>query len=538
MSIPKEPRQLMINLMYLVLTALLALNVSAEIIKAFFKLGDGLDRTNGIIATANDKVVESMAASIKKKPDYKALLPPAEQASEIAKELIDYIDGVKDRLTERADGAYTEEEVTRDVDKWKLGRPKRYKDKEIPTLFFVDGYAGGSLGDAVEPEGPPLRAKVEETRDKLIALVNSVAGNRSLGIKPDEVASLKEKLTLNIDTTDIGNKTWEDSNFGHMPVAACYPILAKFQNDARTSEASIVNYLASKIGATTVKFDKFQAVASAEKGYVIKGETYKAEIFLSAASSQSKPSITVDGSSLPVKDGIATYQATPSSIGEKSYKVNISLKNPFTGKVDNFSKTFKYEVGERSANVSAEKMNVFYVGVTNPVAVSAGGIPSRELKVNCSGGGCSMTPNGKFKYNVTVSQPGQKATVTLSGGGLKATPYEFRVKRIPDPKPCIGTCIKSAMGTGEFKGQEGIYAKLENFDFEAKCTVDGFEFARVPKRADPILTLNRGGRFSGQANTMKNAAKPGDIYYFSKIKARCPGDKAGRQLPDIVMKIK
>ncbi len=534
MSIPKEPRQLMITLMYLVLTALLALNVSAEIIKAFFKLGDGLNRTNGIIATANDKVVESMAASIKKKPTYKPLLKPAQEVQEITKEFVDYISDVETRLTEKAGGVYTEDD---NADAWKMGRPKGYKNKEIPNLFFVDGYEGG-LEETTLPEGPVIRQKVAETQDKLIALVESVSKNRNLGIKPDEIKSLKEKMTLSIDTTGLDGKSWEASTFGYMPVAACYPILAKFANDARTSEAAIVNYLAGKIGATTVKFDKFQAVASAEKGYVIKGETYKADIFLSAASSQSKPSISVDGSSLPVKDGVAKYTATPGSIGEKSYKVNISLKNPFTGKVDNFSKSFKYEVGERSANVSAEKMNVFYVGVDNPVAAAAGGISSRDLKVSCSGGGCQMTNTGKFKYNVRVSQPGQTATVTLSGGGLKSTPYKFRVKRIPDPKPCIGTCTKSAMGTGEFKGQEGIYAKLENFDFEARCTIDGFEFARVPKRADPIIALNRGGRFSGQAQTMKNAAKPGDLYYITKIKARCPGDKAGRQLPDILIKIR
>ena len=370
-------------------------------------------------------------------------------------------------------------------------------------------------------------------------LVKKIAGNKSLGIIPSEIKELEAQMTLGIDSSYLDSgKSWEDFNFGHMPVAACYPLLGKLQNDARTSEAAIVNYLASKIGATTVKFDKFQAVASAEKGYVIKGEPYKSEIFLSASSSQAKVNVSVNGQNLPVKDGVATYTATPSSIGEKSYKVDIALTNPFTGKRDNFSKTFKYEVGERSANVSADKMNVFYVGVTNPISVSAGGIASSALKVSCSGGGCNMTPNGKFKYNIKVAQPGKTAKVTLSGGGLKATNYDFRVKRIPDPKPCIGTCNKGAMGTGEFKGQEGIYAKLENFDFEARCSIDGFEFARVPKRADPILTINRGGRFAGQSNTMKNAAKPGDIYYFSKIKARCPGDKAGRQLPDIVIKIK
>ncbi len=192
------------------------------------------------------------------------------------------------------------------------------------------------------------------------------------------------------------------------------------------------------------------------------------------------------------------------------------------------------ESGDCSMNVSADKMNILYVGVDNPISVAGN---SSEFKVSCSGGGCIITNTGKLKYNVRVSQPGQIVTINLSSGS-ESTYKKFRVKQMPDPKPCIGSCNKNAMGPLEFKGQEGIYAKLENFDIDAKCKIDGFEFTRIPKASDPIVALNRGGRFSEESIKMRNAAKPGDIYLFYKIKSRCPGDRVGRQLPAIIIMIR
>ncbi|MCB0606042.1 MAG: hypothetical protein KDC25_14330, partial [Saprospiraceae bacterium] len=186
-----------------------------------------------------------------------------------------------------------------------------------------------------------------------------------------------------------------------------------------------------------IKFDAFEPVASAAKGYVIKGEPYTADIFLSAysTSSSGNTQILVNGSSLAVKDGKATFTTTASSIGTKQYNVSINVTNPLTKEVKNYKKTFEYEVGERSVAVSADKMNVFYIGVKNPISVSAAGISSNELNVSVSGGG-SLQKTGSNSWDVTVSKPGE-VNVNVAGGGLKDSKV-FRVKRIPDPVAKLG----------------------------------------------------------------------------------------------------
>ncbi len=531
MSIPKEPRQIMINLMYLVLTAMLALNVSAEIINAFFKFRDGLERTNLVVKDANTAKIESMEEAVKKKPDYKPLVPAAKDIQSVIAEFTGYINDVTGRFDDAAGG------IIDDPEDENFGKPERFKDKEIPTRFFVDGYEG-PVGESVTAEGPMIKQKVSETKQKLIEVLDKLKGNRTLDIKADEIEDLKNKLTLEIDTTNLNGKSWEEFNFDHMPVAACYPTLSKLKTDANTSGNMIINYLGSKIGATVVKFDKFVVVNSPKQTYLLQGDTYEADIFLSAASSQAKVNVSVNGSSLPAREGVATYKSTPSGLGEQSYTASITVTNPFNNKSETYKKTFKYTVGTKSgATVSADKMNVFYIGVTNPVSVAAGGDFSK-INASVSGGGCSMSKVGSGKYNVTCSTPTNTANVTVSAPDVETTSFPFRVKRIPDPVALIAKDIKSSMGTGEFKAYQGIRAELRNFDFEAKCNIMGFEIAYVPKRNDAVLHVQRGGRYEGKTVEMINRAKPGDRYYFSNIKAKCPGDPAGRRINDLVVNIK
>ncbi|MGB0984751.1 MAG: GldM family protein [Saprospiraceae bacterium] len=539
----------MINLMYLVLTAMLALNVSAEVINAFFKLDKGLKGTTKIVTTANGKVVESMEKAIEKRPDDKPLVDAAKEAQVIVKEFYDYVGELRSTLTEKAGGVFygpgqapgdgTGSE-TEDETKW--GKPVKYKNKEIPQRLFVDGN-DGTVGDepAYEPEGPILKKKVEETKAKLKALLLDV-GKKNPIVTDDEVTAVIEQLSLSIDEKGpkAADKSWEDYNFGHMPVAAVYPMITKFQADAKNSEAAIINFLASKIGGAVLEFDKFQPVAAVDKGYIISGDRFSADIFLSAASKQAKYSVRVNGSNLPVKEGVAKYSTGTSSTGEKSYKVDITLKNPFNGKSETFSKTFKYEVGRRSVTVSADKMNALYVGVKNPISVVAAGVSSNKLKVSGSGGGLTLTKSGSG-YIANVTKPGSDATITVSGGGLDPTRFKFRVFRIPNPIPKVGrgpTEKGGKIGAGTFKGQKGVYADLEDFVFDARCTIDGFELTRVPARQDPITERNQGGTFRGRVATLVGMAKPGDIYYIDAIKGRCPGDRAGRQLGGMIFKIK
>ena len=533
MSIPKEPRQIMINLMYLVLTAMLALNVSAEVINAFFKFRDGLERTNTVVESANAASIKALSAAVDEKPDYKALLPAAEQVQAITSEFSTYIDDVTNRLDEAAGGLVTEHN-----DPSRIGKPERYKDKEIPTQFFVDGYEG-PVGEKVVAEGPVIKQKVAETRERLLAVLEGIKSDKNLRMTDDEIADIVSKMTLEIDTTNLSGKSWEEFSFDHMPVAACYPTLAKLKTDANTSGNMIINYLSGKVGAVVVKFDQFVVSASPKQTYLLQGDTYESEIFLSAASSQAKVRVSVNGQTLPTDNkGIATYKSTPSGLGEQSYKAKITVTNPFNNKTETYEKTFKYTVGTKSgATVSADKMNVFYIGVDNPVSVAAGGDFSK-INASVSGGGCSMSKTGSGKYVVTCNTPTNDAKVTVSAPDVETTSFPFRVKRIPDPIALIAKDIKSSMGTGEIKAYQGIRAELRNFDFQAKCNIMGFEIAYVPKRADAVIHIQRGGRFEGKTQEMINRAKPGDRYYFSNIKAKCPGDPAGRRINDLVVNIK
>jgi len=538
MSIPKDPRQLMINLMYLVLTALLALNVSAEVMNAFFSLDNSINSTNSILKSANDKVIESMQKTVEERTQYKPLVEAAVEAQTLTSEFNTYVDELLTGLEEEAGGLYPEDFK----DPLRAGRPLKYKDKEIPTRFFVDGQ--NTPNNIQEPKGPELKEKIITTRDKLLGIVERVSKLEIEGtqIKSEEVEELKSKIALTVDdeTWKLANKaSWEQYTFGYMPVAACYPILRKFQNDAKNAESTIINFLSSKIGATIIEFDQFFPVLSANKSYIIRGDTYQADVFLSAFSTQASEGISmrVNGSNVKIENGIGKYVVRPESIGEKDVKVDITVVNPFTGKQETYTKNFKYEVGERSVAVSPDKMNVFYVGVDNPISVSAAGISSNQLKVTISGAGGSIEKVGSNNFVVRVSRLGEECKVNVVGGGLQDS-KSFRVKRIPDPIARLGALKDSRVGNGEFKAQPGVIAYLDDFDFDARCEIQGYSFTYQPARQDPVTVVNDRGAYNAESIRLVNLAKPGDTYYFDNVKARCPGDPAGRTINSLVYKIR
>lgn len=512
MSIPKEPRQLMINLMYLVLTALLALNVSAEVMNAFFSLDSGLKISRDIVEKSNETIMSNIdkQADAYKNDNNEKYRQNARQAREIATEFNEYIDGIRSTLFEKAHGPSKKDPNI----------PKDIRNKDITTRWFVLGE------DGKRGVGYEIMDKIKETREKFLALADN---------DPGVAASLPldlEALPPGSDKTD-----WVDFKFRQMPVAACFPILGKLQSDAKSSSSAILNYCLKKVAGEDIKMDAFEPVISAPKGYVIRGDKYEADVFLSAYSTTaSNISISAGGTNLPVKEGKAHYEASTSSPGTKKYEVRINVTNPLTKEVKTYSKEFEYEVGERSCSVQLDKMNVFYIGVDNPISVAAAGVSSNDLRV--VGSGITMTKDGSSHYIVRATTPGE-ATITLSGGGLPPTSFKYKVKRIPDPIPLLGAQkYPSAIPNGTFKAQSGVAAVLENFDFEARCEVAGYTVAYQKKRADVVEKTNNGARYNSDVNDMIQKASPGDVYYFLDIKAKCPGDVATRKLGDLVFKIR
>jgi gliding motility-associated protein GldM len=504
MSIPKEPRQLMINLMYLVLTAMLALNVSAEIINAFFALNSGIKQSSEMVAKTHEGIVKGIKTSVDAEPKYAKYMTIANDAKKISDEFASYMKGVNDELVTAAGGL---------DDKHHDGRPKKYKDKDVTTnMFTLEG----------KGKGAEVEKKIKETREKLLALIPT-----------EDKVDIGKKMPLLVDEVpeDAKGKSWVDLKFKQMPVAAVMPTLSKIAADAITSETAILNYCLDKSsGKEIVKFDGFRVAIAPKKAYLTRGDKFEAEVYMAAFSkTNNNVSISVNGSGLPVREGVAVYSTGPQNdLGEKTVSATATIKNPFTGNTETVRGELKYEVGEKSVTVSAEKMNVFYIGVPNPVAVSAAGIPTSQLKVSMSGGDISRGSDGN--YVVTVSRPG-KATITVTGGGMTAN-KEFRVKPIPDPvaKINVGSSDQSkgaAVPAALISAMSGVIAELKDFDFDARCNIQSYVLLRVPRR-DDIQQENVTGAFSPGAQRLVAQAKPGDTYQFQNVKARCPGDIAGR----------
>ena len=173
----------------------------------------------------------------------------------------------------------------------------------------------------------------------------------------------------------------------------------------------------------------------------------------------------------PDKDGKVKFVETANTLGKRTLNLTATVNNPLTGETSRGSSEFSYEVGESSVTVSADKMNVFYIGVDNPISVSAAGVNSTKMNVSLGGGGggtIKKVSSGNYIVNVTKPAPmGQECEVRVSAEGLNKKAL-FRVKRIPDPVARLSGNSGGAIGNGEFKAQGGVAAILENFDFDAK----------------------------------------------------------------------
>ena len=536
MSIPKEPRQLMINIMYLVLTALLALNVSAEIFNAFEMVDEGLTTANSSLDASNAALPALIETGAKKKKYLETYADRVDNVTSLSEEATKYIDDLVNKLI---DESGTPDGKVDDLDYIMVGdngkrELKGKRNYDATTRLMVDQ----GLGDELKTKMMEYKEKFADFADK--TEMNPVDEN--FGKPVNDKADLLSKIPIEIDEeawklSPNKKKNWADFTFGHMPLGATMPIFSKFKNDIKASEAAVLNYLANKVGTTTeVVLEKFTVVSAPKKSYIIKGEKFETDVFLSAsAGKQSKTdiAISVNGTSLrPDEDGVAKFTQSASAVGIKKYNAAITVTNPTTGEKKTYRKEFEYEVGERSVAISASKMNVFYIGVDNPVEISAAGVPSNQVQVSMSGGGGTINRNSDGTYNVKVTTPtskGNDAKVNVSAPGMTAS-KSFRVKRIPDPVPKLSTKRGGVISPGELKAQPGVLPVLENFDFDTRCTIKGFRLVRVAPRSDAEVRPNGGGKFGSGAKEIINKAKPGDRYFFEDIKCQCPGDKGPRDL--------
>ncbi len=540
----------MINIMYLVLTAMLALNVSAEVMNAFFTLDNGNKNSMKVVDDQLGSTVSSLEDLLNddSKASFRPILPAVTEVRTVAAEFNAFVDELRNVLIDASgnkDGEVNEGDY-KEGHAGDIHYIRGKKDKDVTTRLLVLGdpkYNGGNS------YGAELKQKISETRDKLIAAYSKLLNEHGEAMDQDKasieklIQSVANDMAFKIDDetwkSSKDKKSWEDFKFRQMPVAAVMPLLSQMQSDLKVSEANMVNSMAQLAGGRKIDFDQFFPVVAADRSYVVSGESIKAKISVGTYSSSLDPAnVTIMAGGRPLSinsDGTAELNIPASGVGQRTIPLSVAVKNPLTNKVTEGKGEFVYEVGARSVAVSADKMNVFYIGVDNPLSVSASGVSSNDVRVNF-GGPISGTGSGS-KWTVKANSPGD-ATITVSANGTTLGSFPFRVKRIPDPQARMANKTGGTLGTGEMKAQRGVLAILDGFDFDARCDIVGYDLVYVPKREDPILSSNPGPSFNAKSAQLIERARPGDAYYFNNVRAKCPGDAASREINSMVFTIK
>ena len=527
MSLPKEPRQKMINMMYLVLTALLALNVSVEVLNAFKTVNHSIEGSNDVVTAKNNQTYKAFADALadgKTTEKAKPWAPKAYDAQKLSGNLCKYIEDLKNQLIEQSSPQV------------KDGK-KEFSDGNLDATTRIMDTKG---------EGPKLYQSLVDYKAKLLGLLDPAnypdqPDNIKEDLRKDKARFEKElPLDLSIPASEAGNaltgntpKDWTIRYFHMTPTIAGLTILSKFQSDVKNSESQVIDYLFKKIGEVKVVFDQFQPLIGTNATYLMPGDELEVTAGVGAFSAAAKPKITINGQPQNVgADGTADYKTKVSSTGTVNVKIEYIKPDGSTGTID---KAVKYTVGTPSgASVFLEKMNVLYVKEDNPVKISGGSVGAEKVSVRFTNG--EITHTGGDDYNVVPTTPGEGKIIVNAAG--KITEFPMRVKFLPNPTGFVGTKTGGAMPSAEFKAMGALLARLDNSEFQSPFQVVSYKIAAVGGNIPQYIEAsNEGPRWTGQAASIISKASPGTNVFFDDIRVKGKDGRI-RVLPAMVFNLK
>lgn len=489
-------RQKMINIMYLVLLAMLALNVSDTILNAFKNINDSLDASKTNVSTSLDQLFSAFQnTELKNKPERAApIWEKANKAKAYAEELNKDIQRLKEEFKTAGDGI---DEETGDF--------VLRENMDIAQDIMIN-----------KKEGEKLKVKINDTRAKLISLLDEKErGNVSFSLEAkDPVKAVN------------GKKKWEEINFGEgTPLTAANTILTKIQADLKNAEAEVVKKLFSGMNQTQMTLDVFKAVAVPSGSYVIQGQPYKAEVFLTASDSKSNPNITVGGNALSVKDGVGTYTGSTNTVGSYTWRGTIRVQQA-DGEVKVYeTQPITYQVAKPSATVSSTNLNVIYAGIANPFSISAPGFSLESIKANISAGSLTGS-SGNYTVNVPGSMVGKEVTINVSGSAdgksLSLGTNKFRVKPIPNPTAKFAGKMGGIISGNKIVSEGVVVAAIENFEFDVKIPVLRFTVVVARPRQDAQTYICQGSTLSAQARAALSSLPYQSRVYIENIQVQLP----------------
>ncbi len=499
-----SPRQRMINLMYIVLTAMLALNVSSDVLNGFSQVSESLSRSNGNMTEKNENQFQYLQELYDKNPG--KVGPWYEKGKELhgrTAAVYMMIDSLKISIAEAADG----------------------KGADYMNLQNLDDLEASSVTmlNPATMRGRQLRERIDAYRIYVSSLVPDTARRRVL-----EQMLNTQPVTK---TGAVGQTQWEERMFDNMPAIAAITLLTKLQGDIRQAESEAMANLITNVDIGDVRVNELNAYVIPNSNMIIRGGKYSANIVLAAIDTTQRPTIYINGSKLNNDKGL--YEFVPGSVGTHDYSGFIEVMRG-DGTLDRRPFKSSYTVLEPMATISATMMNVLYAGIENPISISVPGIPMSAINATMTNG--TLTRKG----DLWVAHPGKVGTeaeisvsATLEGRSQSVGSMKFRVRKLPDPTVYLP--VKDAAGnTVHYKGTpkriskqqlmaaEGLGAAIDDEILNVTYSVVSFSTIFYDSMGNAIPENSDGSHFSNRQKEQFKRLKPGKNFFISNVKAKGP----------------
>ena len=535
----ETPRQKMIGMMYLVLTALLALNVSKDAVEAFKLVDKSLTKTTENFTVKNDMIYQEFDQAASENPQkagpWRSI---AYEVKERANEMFNYIQELKIEIIKTAEGEDSEA-LTPDgeID---VEFIQKIDENNIPSQILVGSDQNG--------KGFDMKAAMEEYRTFLLDII----GNKDIAAS----SSIEGSLDTDDPIVEGEKVLWVNYMFQASPLIASITLLSKLQSDVRNTEAETLNFLHQQIDAGAFKFNSLISTVITNSNYIMRGNEYQAEVFIAATDTTQQPEVLVGKFETTVSaNGIKEYRMTPgyetltvdergrgiykrkpTTLGDKTWGGLIRMKAP-DGNIVSYPFEEKYTVAPPNVVISPTAMNVFYVGLDNPVDISVSGADKVSATMTNGTIKRGTTKDFRGSYIANPTTPGKMANVTVTAevNGVKRSfpSIEFRVQLVPDPVAKVGGKNSGSIARSMLSAQAAVFAEQEDFLFDIHYDVTGFT-VEINDRGFAVTEPSKSSRITTAQKSLINRLKRNDRVVFTDIKAVGP-DGRQRTIPPIVL---
>jgi len=485
----------MINLMYVVLMAMLALNVSNEVLNGFSIVEESLNRTTGNSAKENQSIYEDFDAQMKANPQkVKAWYEKAQQVRKMSDSLYNFVAALKQAIVVEADG---KDGNVADI--------RNKEDLEAANQVMLSPGSG---------QGGALRDAVNNFRERMLAMVTD----------EQQKQIIASNLTTEVPKNALG-KNWQEYMFESMPAAAAVTLLSKLQSDVRYAEGEVLHTLVQNIDVKDIRVNALEAFVIPNSQTIVRGDKFSAHIVMAAVDTTQVPDIYIGNQKVTLHDNL--YERICGTTGDFTLAGYMETVN---GNGDRIRRDFsqKYTVVDPSATVSADLMNVLYAGYNNPVSISVPGVPLSKISASMTNG--TLQPVGPGRYIARPSKVGQDVTFTVvstnTGRPQQMGQFSFRVRKLPDPTPYIAMKDEHGnptryKGGGLAKGQlvaaDAIGAAIDDGILDIAFRVQSFETVFFDNMGNAVPMASDGAAFSSRQKDTFRKLTRNRRFYISRV---------------------